>query len=228
MEKCRRVLGEEHRETLVAINNFAVNLVRQDRLAEAEPYLREVMEKFRRVLGEEHPDTLNAINNLGWVLQAQGKLAEAEPYYREAVEKKRRVLGEEHWATLASINNLGYLLQATNKPAEAIVLLTPHEAAARKAFTGSNAKNVGLLLTTLGRSRVALGYDADRFKLAEANLLEAQPIPLETYRETRGCLQGLVDLYTAWDKAEPDKGYAAKAANWKAKLDAAPTAPDKK
>jgi hypothetical protein len=37
-----------------------------------------------------------------------------------------------------------------------------------------------------------------------------------------------VDLYTAWDKAEPGKGYAAKAANWKAKLDAAATAPDKK
>ena len=37
-----------------------------------------------------------------------------------------------------------------------------------------------------------------------------------------------MDLYTAWDKAEPGKGYAAKAANWKAKLDAAATAPDKK
>src|SRR5262249_23999298 len=160
----------------------------QDRLAEAELYLREVMEKFRRVPGEEHPDTLNAINNLGWVLQAQGKLAEAEPYYSEAVEKKRRVLGEEHSATLGSLHNRGCRLQAADKAGEAIVRLPPHEAAARKAFKGGGAKGVGLMLTTLGRSRVALGYDPERFKLAEANLLEAQPIPLETYRETRACL----------------------------------------
>jgi hypothetical protein len=30
----------------------------------------------------------------------------------------------------------------------------------------------------------------------------------------------LPDLYAAWDKAEPGKGYDAKAGEWKAKLDA--------
>jgi hypothetical protein len=37
-------------------------------------------------------------------------------------------------------------------------------------------------------------------------------------------VQGLVDLYTAWDKAEPGKGYDLKAAEWKAKLPPAETA----
>ena len=39
------------------------------------------------------------------------------------------------------------------------------------------------------------------------------------------CVQGLIDLYTAWDKAQPGKGYDAKAAEWKAKLEAASAPP---
>jgi len=33
-------------------------------------------------------------------------------------------------------------------------------------------------------------------------------------------VHGLVDLYTAWDAAEPGKGYDAKAAEWRGKLPA--------
>jgi hypothetical protein len=36
--------------------------------------------------------------------------------------------------------------------------------------------------------------------------------------------QALIDLYTAWHTAEPGKGYDAKAAEWKARLDAAKAA----
>ena len=81
-------------------------------------------------------------------------------------------------------------------------------------------------LTTLGRARVGLGYDAERFALAEANLLEAHPIYVAakdrgpTNKATLGCVQAVVDLYTAWDAAEPGKGYDAKAAEWKLKLEA--------
>jgi hypothetical protein len=35
-------------------------------------------------------------------------------------------------------------------------------------------------------------------------------------------VQGLADLYAAWEKAEPGKGYGARAAEWKAKLASAP------
>lgn len=54
------------------------------------------------------------------------------------------------------------------------------------------------------------------------NLLEAHPIYLQslgpTQKDTLDCVQAIVDLYTAWDKAEPGKGYDAKAAEWQAKL----------
>lgn len=38
------------------------------------------------------------------------------------------------------------------------------------------------------------------------------------------CVQGLVDLYTARDAAEPGKGYDGKAAEWKSKLPPAESA----
>jgi non-specific serine/threonine protein kinase/serine/threonine-protein kinase len=224
------VLGEEHPDTLTTIANMGFLLQAQGKLAEAEPYWREALEKSRRVLGEEHPNTLIFMNNMGFLLQAQGKLDQAEPYYREALEKRRRVLGEEHPNTLGVTGNLGRVLQQQGKHQEVIDLLAPIEPAARKAFAGGNARRLADFLTALGRARAGLGYDADRFTLAESNLLEAHPIFVAakdrgpTHKDTLECVQALVDLYTAWHAAEPGKGYDAKAAEWQAKLPApAPT-----
>jgi tetratricopeptide (TPR) repeat protein len=205
------------------MNNMGFLLQGQGKLDQAEPYYREALEKRRRVLGEEHPNTLISISNMGFLLHSQGNFAEAEPYVREALEKSRRVLGDEHPSTLGSIGSLGGLLRAQGKHQEAIDLLAPAEATARKKFIGGNARRLAGFLTTLGRARVGLGYDAERFKLAEAELLEAHPIFLAakdrgpTHKDTLECVQALVDLYTAWDKAEPGKGFGAKAAEWKAK-----------
>lgn len=71
------------------------------------------------------------------------------------------------------------------------------------------------------------GNDAERFALAEANLREAHPIYLAakdrgpTHIDTLACVQALFDLHTAWHAAKPGKDYDAKAAEWRAKLDAA-------
>ena len=130
--------------------------------------------------------------------------------------------GQEHKDTLTSINNMCALLLKQSKHQEVIDLLAPSEPAARQAFTGGNARRLSGFLTTLGRARIGLGNDAEQLKLAESNLLEAHPIYMQsrgpTQKDTLECVQALADLYTAWEKAEPGKGYDAKAAEWKAKL----------
>ncbi|TVQ51545.1 MAG: serine/threonine protein kinase, partial [Phycisphaerales bacterium] len=115
----RRVLGDEHPDTLTSISNMGGVLYHHGNYAETKRYLREALETRRRVLGDEHPDTLTSINNMGLLLRSQGKLAEAEPYWREAMEAHRRVLGDEHPQTLRSISNMGVLLRAQGKLAEA-------------------------------------------------------------------------------------------------------------
>ena len=60
----RRVLGDEHPETLTSAGNLALSLSEQGKHAEAERIHREVLGARRRVLGDEHPDTLTSANNL--------------------------------------------------------------------------------------------------------------------------------------------------------------------
>lgn len=118
-------VGEETRLGYAGatVGDLALLLLRQDRLAEAEPYLRESLEGKRRGLGDEHPGTMNAIGQMADLLARQGKLAEAEGYHRELRALHRRVLGAAHPRTLASAASLAELLSAQERYEEAETLL---------------------------------------------------------------------------------------------------------
>jgi len=115
----RRLLGEEHRDTLGSTISKGLLLLSQGELAEAEFSFRQAHETALRVLGEDDPVTLSALGSLGVVLHNEGRLKEAEVYSRASVEKNRRVLGEDDPETLKSISNLGTLLNAQARHAEA-------------------------------------------------------------------------------------------------------------
>ena len=91
LERKRRVLGDDHPDTLVSINNMGYLLVAQRRLKDAEPLYREALERRRKVLGDDHPDTLVSINNMGSLLYEQGKVEAAIPLLLEVLERRRRV-----------------------------------------------------------------------------------------------------------------------------------------
>ena len=110
LEKRRRILGEEHLDTISAMNNLANTLGDQGQLDEAAKMKKEVLEKIRRILSEEHPDTISAINNLANTLGDQGQLDKAAKMKKEVLEKMRRILGEEHPDTISAINNLASTL----------------------------------------------------------------------------------------------------------------------
>jgi non-specific serine/threonine protein kinase/serine/threonine-protein kinase len=73
LSKARRVLGEDHPDTIVVLFSLGDALQESGRLNEAEPYYREALQKNRRKLGEEHPLTLVLLSNLGSLLLAQGQ-----------------------------------------------------------------------------------------------------------------------------------------------------------
>ena len=78
MEMSKRVLGEEHPDTLARIANLALTFSHQGRWKEAEELQVMVMEMSKRVLGKEHPDTLARIANLALIFSHQGQWKEAE------------------------------------------------------------------------------------------------------------------------------------------------------
>ena len=51
------VLGVDHPNTAVSLNNLALMRGIQGRYTEAAPLLKEAVEIMERVLGEEHPNT---------------------------------------------------------------------------------------------------------------------------------------------------------------------------
>jgi tetratricopeptide (TPR) repeat protein len=170
------------------------------------------------MLGDRHPDTLISINNTAALLWAQGLSAEAEPYYREALEAKREVLGDDHMSTLNSIVSLGELLNELERPDQALALLAPAEDPARRVYTGQRVDQRARLLIALGTARTRLGAHAE----AEAPLLEAhdlvEPAPGAATDVARDSTRALVELYDAWDRAEPGEGHDADAAEWRARL----------
>ncbi|MGA2327596.1 MAG: tetratricopeptide repeat protein [Bryobacteraceae bacterium] len=111
LKACRRVLGEEHPDTLRAMGNLAATLWQQGDLAGARPLQEHVLEAMRRVLGEEHSETLMSMSNLAVTLKGQGDLAGARLLEKQALEAMRRVLGEEHPDTLKTMGNLAITLK---------------------------------------------------------------------------------------------------------------------
>ena len=218
----RRVLGEDHPDTVTWANNLSSLLRQRRKFAEAEPLVREVLAKQRRDLGNDHLTTIVTLNNLGILLEESGKPAEAETTLREALERARRALGEGHPITLTVAIRLGQLLATRGSASEAVALLAPIEANSRKTYTGAEAHRVARLLLGLGKSRISLAKMPGEFDAATANLLESRELYVKTrgpdHPETRASTQALADAYAAWDKAEPGKGFDAKAAEWKAKL----------
>ena len=58
MEVMRRVLGEEHPDTLTSMSNLATTYHEQGRWKEAQELALQVLEKRNKVLGDNHPTTL--------------------------------------------------------------------------------------------------------------------------------------------------------------------------
>jgi serine/threonine protein kinase len=223
VDKNRRQLGETHPYTLTMLKNL-VDLLRQHgKHADAEAYLRPALQSVRRVEGEDHPETIRMLGSLGAVLRDAGKLDEASNCFQQYLDACRRRFGEDHANTVTAILRMGSLHVARKQYADAMTLLVPMRDKVRKAIPG----NTGMLrhaslLGLLGNAGTGLAKTTADFAAAEANLLEARSVFAklrgEQDKETRDWTQGLVDLYIAWDRAEPGNGHDVQATTWKEKL----------
>jgi tetratricopeptide (TPR) repeat protein len=65
LEIRRNVLGEEHPDTALSLNNLGALLQAMGDYDGARPYYEKALEINRKVLGEEHPNTTIFKENLG-------------------------------------------------------------------------------------------------------------------------------------------------------------------
>jgi hypothetical protein len=154
------------------------------------------------------------------ILDRQDRIPEAAALAREHMERSRRVLGDNHPMTLLSIHGLGYFMQRQDKPAQAEPFFREAFERGRSVlgYSGVNAANsewaLGVVIREQGRYAEAEGY-----LLHAEPILGAKPDGIVIYGHEQ-IVKDIIELYSRWDKAEPGKAYDAKAAAWKAKIEA--------
>jgi non-specific serine/threonine protein kinase/serine/threonine-protein kinase len=118
----KRLLGEDHSETLVSAHQLANVYWYQRKLDDAERLYVDVLSRRQRLLGEDHPDTLKAKSDLASMSLLRKRPAEAERLTAEVLAVQRRVLGADHPDTLSTMNNLQaiYFSQQRYETAEPI------------------------------------------------------------------------------------------------------------
>ena len=159
----RRLLGEEHPDTLAAMYDLAVLYVNSGRRADAEKLENRILEIRRRLLGDEHPETLHVMAGLAFLYRLQGRFDESERLSKRVLEARRRVLGEEHVDTLQSEVDLAGLYYAQRRFPESEALFRPAIETLRRVLGEENS------VTLRSISSLANVYEREgRFAEAEA------------------------------------------------------------
>jgi hypothetical protein len=96
MKARKKVLGQEHEDTLWSVAMVGLAYKLEGRWDDAEKLEVQVMETSKTKLGADHPDTLTSMANLAFTWKAQGRSAEAIILIRQCVQQRQRVLKAGH------------------------------------------------------------------------------------------------------------------------------------
>ncbi len=169
VDKSRSALGEDHPETLSAINNYAMYMQSQRRLTDAASLFEQAVKGLRKVHGDDHPITLMAINNFAVVRRDQGRLDDAEALYRAALAGQRKALGNDHEDVVITLNNLGDALRLQGRLDESEPLFAEALKTAR-ATLGPDHPSIATCLNNLGTLLLAKEKSADAEPLLRESL----------------------------------------------------------
>jgi serine/threonine protein kinase len=179
---------------------------------ESEQLYREAIAAYRAEFPPDDPNVGHALVTFALLLRSHHRFDEAESLFREAYGIYSRSTPANHRATGESATHLANVLITLGRHDEAV----PHarEAIAQHlAAVPQNKLALAFARLELGRALLALG----RFPEAEVQLLDAEPELTKTDAFHIGLLAP-ISLYSAWDKAEPGKGYDVKALEWNRRL----------
>jgi len=215
IDQHRKLFGERHPRTAQAMASYAKNLDRSGRPAEAIAMRRLVVEINIESVGAGHRETLDSRFNLGWAMDAAKDYAGAEEQYRAMLEWARINYKSPDHRTAGVIMLVAATVNNQGRHADA-------EALYREAL------ELFILTRPTGHSSIAEARNALADCLVTQNRpAEAEPLLLAVERDSRlenvpppdraAAATRLASFYTDWDKAEPARGYDAKATEWKLK-----------
>jgi tetratricopeptide (TPR) repeat protein len=214
MQICKTVLGPEHPDTVVVMDDLGSLYTTMGRYSKAESLLQQALnlnDKPRALhisppsllrvditdemlRGRNNLSEARSLTDLGRLYQAIGEYSRAESYYQQSYDITKRLLGAEDRRTAVRMSDLADIEMAMGNYGEAKPLLEAVLAMDEKLL-GENHPNVGAVLQSLGR----LNYDMGDYSKAESDYDRSRTILESNFGEdslnTAGTLSGLAMLY---------------------------------
>jgi tetratricopeptide (TPR) repeat protein len=119
----KKILGREHPDVAVWLNNLASLLIKQLRLGEAEKPCFDALKIRQAKLGEDHLRTAQSHNTCGELLRCQGHLTESRDHYEIALRLRREKYGDRGHEDIAeTLHGLALLAEKEGNSKEARAL----------------------------------------------------------------------------------------------------------
>ena len=168
-----KVLGVEHTDLTLSINNLAFLYYTIGSYDKALPLYERALKNCEKVLGPDHTDTATILNSLAMLYQAMGSYDKALPLYERALKIREKVLGPEHYDTAISLNNLASLYQSKGLYDKALPLCERGLKIFQKVLglehphTATSLNNIALLYQAMGSYDKALPLYERALKIRE-------------------------------------------------------------
>jgi tetratricopeptide (TPR) repeat protein len=113
LELRKKLLGNEHPDVAISLNNLALLYNTQGRYEEAELLYLQALELRKKVMSEDHPDVATSYFNLGGLYHQQGQYQKAKSLYLPALHIYQQRLGQTHLDTQVLLSWLNALPKDT-------------------------------------------------------------------------------------------------------------------
>ncbi len=114
-----QLLGPEHQEVAIALNNLALVYDEMAKYAEAEPLFMRAVTIFEKVLPPDHPDLAGSLHNLARCCRFQGDIPQAEKLSRRALAILEQTQGPDHLDIAPILNTLATIYRDQEQYAQA-------------------------------------------------------------------------------------------------------------
>lgn len=164
LEEQRRLLGPEHRHTLMTSSGLAADLRARGQYQEALKLAEETYESLSRVFGDDFPRTIDAANNLGISYRLTGQYAKAATLDEVTYEQRRATQGDRHPRTFLSASAIGRNLREAGRYGESVEWLRDLLASVERdsepnpRLTAEIRVNLAASLRAAGRAKEAVPY----------------------------------------------------------------------
>lgn len=119
LEINERLLGMEHPDLVVLLNDLSRLYLKRGAHADAEPLLLR-LHAIKLAKGEDHPEVATVLASLASVRQALGRYDSAEQLWRRVLEIRERTLAPHHFSIATALEHLGETCAARGKLNEAL------------------------------------------------------------------------------------------------------------